>query len=98
MRAACDEIGRDPDAVRCSAALVVCCGSDEVEVRRRAAAIGRDVDELAAHGACGTPDQVAASLRRWQDAGASRLYLQLLDIDDLDHVALIAAEVAPQLA
>ena len=37
-------------------------------------------------------------MRRWHDAGAERLYLQVLDLADLDHLELIAAEVAPQLA
>jgi len=30
-------------------------------------------------------------------AGAFRSYLQVIHIDDLDHIALIAAEVMPQL-
>jgi hypothetical protein len=31
------------------------------------------------------------------DDGASRTYLQVLDLDDLEHLHLLAAEVAPQL-
>ena len=31
------------------------------------------------------------------DAGAETIYLQVLDLDDLDHVRLVAAEVAPHL-
>jgi hypothetical protein len=31
------------------------------------------------------------------DDGASRAYLQVLDLDDLEHLDLLAAEVAPQL-
>ena len=46
----------------------------------------------------GTPDEVVEQLRAYADAGAERAYLQLLDIDDLDHVRLLAAEVAPHLA
>ena len=30
-------------------------------------------------------------MQRWQDAGAERLYLQVLDLSDLDHLDLIAA-------
>ncbi|MBK6869858.1 MAG: LLM class F420-dependent oxidoreductase [Kineosporiaceae bacterium] len=96
--AACAAIGRDPSSMIYSAAVVVCCGSDEAEVARRAAAIGREPDELRANGAAGTPEQVAATLRAWRDAGAQRLYLQILDLADLDHLDLIAAEVAPLLA
>jgi alkanesulfonate monooxygenase len=95
VRAACDAIGRDQP--RFSAAVVVCCGSDEVEVTRRAAAIGRDVDELREHGAAGTPDEVAERLLAYGAVGADTLYLQVLDLDDLDHIRLIADQVIPQL-
>jgi alkanesulfonate monooxygenase SsuD/methylene tetrahydromethanopterin reductase-like flavin-dependent oxidoreductase (luciferase family) len=81
-----------------SAALVVCAGRDEAEVRRRAASIGRDAGELRENGAAGTVDEVAATIRRWNEAGAERVYLQVLDLDDLDHLDLIATEVAPLLA
>ncbi|MDQ3947475.1 MAG: LLM class F420-dependent oxidoreductase, partial [Actinomycetota bacterium] len=49
------------------------------------------------HAAAGTPSEVAARLESFRAAGAGRLYLQVLDLDDLDHLRLIAAEVAPQL-
>ena len=97
VRAACSSIGRDPASMRFSAAVVVCCGSDSSETFRRAAAIGREVDELRANGACGTPAEVAARLGEWASAGATTVYLQVLDLGDLDHVRLIAREVAPLL-
>jgi F420-dependent oxidoreductase-like protein len=97
VRGACAAEGRDPDDLRLSAAVVVCCGSDEAEVERRAAAIGRDVAELREHGAAGTPDEVVARCRAYGDAGASTIYLQVLDLSDLDHLSLIAGEVLPQL-
>jgi alkanesulfonate monooxygenase SsuD/methylene tetrahydromethanopterin reductase-like flavin-dependent oxidoreductase (luciferase family) len=81
-----------------SAALVVCVGRDEAEVARRAAAIGREPDELRTNGVAGTPEQAAATIRRWRDAGAERIYLQVLDLADLDHLDLIAAEVVPLLS
>jgi F420-dependent oxidoreductase-like protein len=95
---ACEEAGRDPEGLRRSSAVVVCCGSDRDEVSRRAAAIGRDVGELAANGACGTPEEVAESLRRWETAGAETVYLQVLDLTDVDHIRLIGREVAPLLS
>ncbi|MDQ2754176.1 MAG: LLM class F420-dependent oxidoreductase [Actinomycetota bacterium] len=95
---ACERAGRAPKELRRSSAVVVCCGSDDAEVARRAAAIGRSVDDLRDNGACGTPPQVAEALMRWQDAGAHVGYLQVLDLDDLDHVRLIGREVAPLLA
>ncbi len=80
-----------------SAAQVVCCGADESEITRRAATIGRDAGELRENGVAGTPDECVAKLREFADAGARRVYLQVLDDTDLDHVELIATEVAPHL-
>ncbi|HUX05633.1 MAG TPA: LLM class F420-dependent oxidoreductase [Acidimicrobiales bacterium] len=94
---ACEKIGRAPSSIARSAALVVCCGSTQSEIDERARRLGRDVDELAANGLCGTPAQVAEKIRRYGELGISRLYLQILDLADLDHVRLIAAEVAPSL-
>ncbi len=98
VREACEAIGRDPGSLRLSAAVVVCCGRDEPEAERRAAAIGRDLAELREHGAAGTPDEVVARCRAYGDAGASTLYLQVLDLSDLDHLSLISGEVLPALS
>ncbi|MDA8047709.1 MAG: LLM class F420-dependent oxidoreductase [Actinomycetota bacterium] len=98
VRAACSAVGRDPGSIRFSSAVVVCCGSDQPEVARRAAAIGREVDELRANGLCGTPAQVADRLREWAAAGAATAYLQVLDLSDLDHLRLIGREVAPLIS
>lgn len=89
VAAACEAIGRDPASMRYSAALVLCCGRDEAEFRRRAAAIGREPAELRENGACGTVNEVLETLARWEEAGASRIYLQLLDLSDLDHLDTI---------
>lgn len=99
VRAACESIDRDPDDLTWSVALVVCVGADDAEVTRRAAAIGREPDELRENGVAGTPDEAAATLRHWIDeANVERVYLQVLDLTDLDHLDLIAAEVASALA
>jgi F420-dependent oxidoreductase-like protein len=95
--AACEAIDRDPETMRWSVALVLCCGADDNEVARRAERIGRQVDELRQNNAAGTPDEVIAKLRTFADAGAERVYLQVLDLDDLDHLALVAAEVMPHV-
>ena len=97
VREACAEAGRDPASMVCSSALVLCVGKDEAEVARRAAAIGREVDELRAHGVAGTPAEAVDVLGRYAEAGAERVYLQVLDLSDLDHLDLVASEVAPQL-
>ena len=97
VRNACEEADRDPSSLVCSSALVLCVGKDEAQIARRAAAIGRDVDDLRAHGVAGTPAQAVDVLGRYAEAGAERVYLQVLDLADLDHLDLVAAEVAPQL-
>jgi F420-dependent oxidoreductase-like protein len=98
VRDACEETGRDPASLVYSSALVLCVGKDEAEIARRAAAIGRDVDELRRHGVAGTPAEAVDVLGRFAEAGAQRVYLQVLDLADLDHLDVVAAEVAPQLA
>ncbi|MDP9452101.1 MAG: LLM class F420-dependent oxidoreductase [Actinomycetota bacterium] len=98
VRRACEVIERDPDSMLWSVALVVCCGTDEAELARRAAAIGREPDELRANGAAGLPHEVVEALRRYGDAGAQRVYLQVLDLADLDHLALVAEQVLPEVA
>ena len=97
VRDACAAMDRSEPPVF-SAAVTVCCGRDDAEVRRRAYAIGHDVDAMrASGGAIGTPDEVVDLLGRYSDAGASRMFLQTLDMHDLDHVELVASAVAPQL-
>ena len=98
VRAACEDRGRDPLTLRLSAAQVVCCGADEAEVERRAANIGRKPDELRANGAAGTPDEVVERLQAFAGIGAETVYLQVLDLDDLDHIELLAADVLPRVS
>jgi len=95
---ACAEVDRDPSEVIRSAAQVVCCGVDDAEIARRAAAIGREPAELAENGLSGTPAQVIEKLGRFARIGMTRIYLQVLDMDDLEHLDLLAAEVLPAAA
>jgi F420-dependent oxidoreductase-like protein len=97
VREACEEAGRDPSSLVYSSALVLCVGKDEAEIARRAAAIGRDVDELRQHGVAGTPAEAVDIIGRYVEAGSQRFYLQVLDLSDLDHLDVVASEVAPQL-
>jgi len=95
VKQACTEAGRDPASLRTTVALVVCCGRDEAEFRRRAEAIGRQPDELRENGAAGLPGEVVDTLRAFEAAGAETAYLQVLDVSDLGHLELLAAEVMP---
>jgi len=81
-----------------SAAFVLCAGRDDAELTRRAAAIGRDVDEMRSNSpAVGSPGQIVDRLGHFASAGVQRVYLQLLDLADLDHLELFAAKVMRQL-
>ena len=86
--AACEEIGRDPGSLTRSVWVTVCIGRDEAEFTRRAAAIGRDPGELREHSMAGVPAEARATLGRFKEIGVSRVYLQFLDVDDLDHLDL----------
>ena len=96
--AACESAGRNPIEVVKSAALVLCLGASEAEVGRRADAIGREPDEMRGNGAAGTTDEVIAKLASYADAGIQRMYLQVLDLQDLDHVAMAGADLIPAVA
>ncbi|WP_127573708.1 LLM class F420-dependent oxidoreductase [Georgenia faecalis] len=95
VRAACEEAGRNPDELVYSVAFIACVGKDDAEIARRAAAIGREVDELREHGLTGTPAEVVDGLGALAEQGISRVYLQCMDMSDLEHLDLIAAEVLP---
>ncbi|WP_150240792.1 LLM class F420-dependent oxidoreductase [Nocardiopsis quinghaiensis] len=95
-RAAVGASGRGAPMVY-SAAQVLCVGKDEAEVARRAERIGREVPELRENGLAGTPDELVEKIGRFAAAGAERMYLQMMDMSDLDHLELVASRVAPQL-
>ncbi len=73
-----------------STAQVVCVGADDAEVARRAEAIGRQPDDLRNNGVAGTVAEAQETLGRIAEAGITRVYLQVLDLDDLDHLHVLA--------
>lgn len=97
VREAVRAAGRPAESMTYSNALVVCVGKDDAEVARRAAAIGREVTDLKENGLAGSPAEVVEKIGRFAEQGATRFYLQTLDLHDLDHLELIASQVAPQL-
>jgi F420-dependent oxidoreductase-like protein len=90
VRKACEASGRDPATLVLSAAHTVCCGRTQDELEKRAAAIGRTVDQLRERGVAGTPQEVADQIAEYAGLGATRMYLQVLDLSDLDHLELLA--------
>jgi len=98
VRAACEDIGRDPASLRFSVALPTIVGADDATIERRAAAIG----QTRAHfdnGAnlIGRPEQIAEKVERLRALGAERVYFQLLDLRDIDHADEVGAELLPLL-
>jgi len=97
VRNACEQAGRSPESMTFSVAQTLCCGKDEASFEKRAAAIGRKPSDLRENGLAGTPDEVAAKIASFAQTGVERVYLQVLDLTDLAHLELIAAEVAPRV-
>jgi alkanesulfonate monooxygenase SsuD/methylene tetrahydromethanopterin reductase-like flavin-dependent oxidoreductase (luciferase family) len=97
VRRSCEAFGRDPTELVWSVGQVLCCGRTEEEVARRARAIDREVAELRQNGLAGTPGEILDKLATFVDAGAQRVYLQVLDLSDLDHLRLVGDEVLPHV-
>ena len=92
---ACESIGRNPESLIFSVAQVVCVSDSEKEFSKRAERIGRSSSELRESGVAGMPEEAVERILAFQRAGASRIYLQVLDEDDLDHMTFIAESIAP---
>ena len=97
VRRACEVVDRDPASIVLSVVQTMALGVDEAEVRRRSAAWGDEPSEVREYGLAGTPGEVLDKIGLLGDLGASRVYLQVLDLADLDHLGLVAAEVAPHV-
>jgi F420-dependent oxidoreductase-like protein len=93
VRDACIAAKRDPETMTFSVAQVVCCGENDEEVARRAGVLGRSVDDLRTNAIAGTPSEVLDTLAAYAEAGADRVYLQCLDMTDLDHIGLLGEQV-----
>lgn len=94
---ACEAIERDPGTLVLSLAHTTVVGRDEAEYRRRADAIGQDPQRLRENGICGTVSEVVDTLGRYREIGVTRVYLQIMDLTDLEHLDVLAHEVVTQL-
>jgi len=97
LRRQCARVGRDPHEVTLSWTAPTVVGRDDAEVRSRGKAAAADLPALAGVGLAGTPSRVVDRIGAYAELGVRRLYLQLIDLDDLDHLELIASQVVPQL-
>jgi F420-dependent oxidoreductase-like protein len=82
--------------IRLSAAQTICVGTGD-DLERRAAKLGRDVEGVRRDALGGSPQEVVDKLGQLAEAGATRAYLQLMDLTDIDQLELVAAEVLPQV-
>ncbi|WP_100839961.1 LLM class F420-dependent oxidoreductase [Kitasatospora fiedleri] len=96
VRDACRALGRDSGTPVLSVALVACCGSTPAAVTARAHRMERGEAELRATGLTGSPAELVDKIGRYREAGVERVYLQLLEPEDYDHMELIAHQVIPQ--
>ncbi|MFF8186540.1 LLM class F420-dependent oxidoreductase [Microbacterium sp. NPDC016588] len=98
VRAACEDIGRDPASLKLSVALPTIVGPDDAAIERRATAIGQTRAQFD-NGAnlIGRPEQIAEKVERLRALGAERVYFQLLDLRDIDHADEVGTELLPLL-
>lgn len=75
VRSACEAAGRDPATLKTTVAQTVCCGANEAEVERRAAAIGQTPANLRANGLGGLPGEVVDRIGKYAAVGADAIYL-----------------------
>jgi F420-dependent oxidoreductase-like protein len=97
VRRACEAIGRDPASLRYTIATVVCAGTNEDEIRRRAIASGQDPEHVRDSAAAGTPDEVVERIKAFEKEGAETVYLQYHTLDDVEHLQLIGEAVLPNV-
>jgi F420-dependent oxidoreductase-like protein len=98
LERACAAIGRDPGSLRRSGGVIVCCGESEREANARAAAIGLDPATDDGGVLIGTVDKVVDRLGEYGTIGTDAMYLEIDDLNDLDHVRLIGERVLPALS
>jgi F420-dependent oxidoreductase-like protein len=98
VRAACTKAGREPSSMVYSVAAVLGVGEDEAEARRRVAVSGGDFGTLrSGAGLVGTVGEAVERLKVYEAMGVSRFYMQFNDLQDLDHLDLVAEHVMPKV-
>jgi len=96
--AACEDAGRDPSTLTLSVPGAAAVGATTADAERRASAIGRDVAAIREGGGfAGTTAEVVDTIGALTELGVTRIYFQILDLHDLEHLDFLAREVMPQL-
>jgi F420-dependent oxidoreductase-like protein len=100
VREAChrvDRAGSGRPPLMLSAGIVVAIGRTDSEARRRAAPLHVKSALPPEDPVIGSPQQLVDRIGEFAAIGTSRVHLRLIDLTDLDHLELIAAEVLPRL-
>ena len=84
-------------SVSFSAGVVVAVGRTDAEAQVRAAPLHVPSALPPEDPVVGSPAQLVQRLGELAEAGASRVHLRVIDMTDLDHVDLLAAEVLPHV-
>ncbi|MGW0501377.1 LLM class F420-dependent oxidoreductase [Micromonospora sp. NPDC003241] len=101
VREACDRVdradtGRAPLVL--SAGIAVAIGRTDAQARRRAAPLHETSALPPEEAVVGSPERLVDRIGEFAAVGTTRVHLRLVDLDDLDHLELIAAEVLPRLS
>ena len=89
VRGAAESAGRDPETLGLSVALTATIGATTQQAEVRSRRQGSDPVADRVSGLHGTPVQVAQRLAELRELGAGRVYLQVLDLTDLDQLDLL---------
>lgn len=91
--------GRQPEDVRRSVMVGTLFGRDDAEVEAMLQERGRSAEESRDRGVVvGTANEVVAGIGQYAEAGAYRIMLQWLALDDLDRLEAMAKAVLPQVS
>ena len=98
VKAAAERIGRDPESLRYSVALTTFAGGNEAEVLRRGAEANRSPEQTRSEANIwGDAERIAEKVARLAELGAQRVYFQVLNLRDLEHIEYLGREVLPKL-
>jgi alkanesulfonate monooxygenase SsuD/methylene tetrahydromethanopterin reductase-like flavin-dependent oxidoreductase (luciferase family) len=92
---AAERIGRERSDIRYSVAQHTVVGRTDAEFRARAERIGADPEALRRVHLGGSVAEVADRLERYRELGVARVYLQTVDMTDLEHLAQLADGLLP---
>jgi F420-dependent oxidoreductase-like protein len=92
VRDACNETDRDPQTLGLSVTLTTICAANRKDLEHRAAVSTQQFEKA---DLAGSPGEISETLGQYKELGATPAYLRILDLRDLDQIALLGADVLP---